>query len=122
MNNDLCFSFVMGFDDNILELKKKGFNIEKDDEYYLVSFSKNKSNIFEEFVIKNMQLGFWNEYIGEEIVFIFKYKDGKTEKYILDEENHDLILKLCCEFADAKFTSIKDMLLDNDFYKDKLKG
>ena len=120
MTDNLYFSFVMGFDDKILDLKKDDFKVEKNGKNYLISFSKEKADIFEKYIIENMQPGFWNEYIGEAIVFIFKFKNGKIQKYIYDENTHDTILKLCCEFANVQFTSIKEMLAGNDFYKDKI--
>lgn len=49
-------------------------------------------------------------------VFIFKFKDGETKKYVLNNDNEKEILKLCCEFAECEFESIDKMLRDNEFY------
>jgi len=113
----MSYSFVMGFNDDILELNKHDFNIEREGEYYLVTFPNEKADVFEEYITQNLEPGFWNEYIGEQIVFIFKFKDGKTKRFILEESNHDEILSLCCEFAETKFISVKEMLEGNDFYQ-----
>lgn len=117
----MYYSYVMGVSSDILKLKDKGFIIEKDNENYMITFSSDKSKIWEEYIIENLKNGYWNEYIGEDIVFIFKFNNGKVKRYVLSQENNNEILQLCCEFADTKFSSIKDMLADNKFYKDKLK-
>lgn len=115
------YSYVMGVRDNILELEKEGFIIEKDNDDYMVSFPNDKSKVWEKFIIENLDNGYWNEYIGNDIIFIFKFEDGKIKKYILDNSNEKEILKLCCEFAQTEFDSIRKMLEDNEFYMDKLK-
>lgn len=73
------YSYVMGVSKNIEELKKDGFNIEIDDEDYKISFPKGKEDTWENYIIKNLSNGYWNEYIGENIVFIFKFNDGTTQ-------------------------------------------
>ena len=114
------YSYVMGVDDNILKLRDEGFCIEKKGNDYLVTFPQEKAIVWEEFIYRNLESGFWNDYIGDDIVFIFKFDNGVIKKYILDSLNENEILELCCRFAETKFNSIKDMLLDNDFYKDKV--
>ena len=118
---NMCYSYVMGISSDILKLKDKGFIIENDDEDYMITFSSDKSKIWEEYITENLENGYWNEYIGEDIVFIFKFNNGEVKRYVLSQENNNEILQLCCEFADTNFSSIKDMLVDNKFYKDKLK-
>ena len=86
----------------------------------MVSFSSDNSSIWEEYITENLKNGFWNEYVGQDIIFIFKFNDGRVERYVLSEENHNQILKLCCKFAQTEFKSIKDMLINNKFYKDKI--
>lgn len=44
------------------------------------------------------------------------------EKFILDDNNEKEILKLCCEFAQSKFNSIRQMLEGNTFYANQLKN
>jgi len=109
------YSYVMGVND-IKELKEKGFNIEFFKSSYGISFSDDKIDIFEEYIYEKLENGFWNEYLGKEKVFIFKFKDGQIKKYILNNKNEEEILKLCCEFANYQFESVNKMLMDNNFY------
>ena len=111
------YSYVMAVN-NIDELINNGFNVQSIDEDYGVSFTDDKKEFYEQFITKNLNNGFWNEYLGKEKVFIFKFKDGNVKKYILNNENEEEILSLCREFANANFESIDKMLKDNEFYSD----
>lgn len=106
----------MGIKD-ISILKNKGFSIEKIKYNYGVSFKSSKEKEYEEFIINNLEAGYWNEYLGDKFIFIFKYPDSTVKKYIYSKENEQEILELCCRFAEYKFSSIKDMLMGNEFYK-----
>ena len=110
------YSYVMGVND-IDELKNNGFDVQKlyEDEYG-VSFTDDKINYFEEYILKHLKPGFWNEYLGKNIVFIFRFEDGSIKKYILNESNHDEILGHCRKFANCEFESINKMLKDTEFY------
>ena len=109
------YSYVMGITD-IDDLRKNGFNIKIYGEYYGISFPDDKIKIFEEFICKNLKNGFWNEYLGKEKVFIFKFENGEIKRYVLDDENEEEILNLCSKFAEYKFESITKILKDNKFY------
>lgn len=111
------YSYVMGITD-INELRENGFNIKTYGENYGISFSDDKIKIFEEFICKNLQNGFWNEYLGKEKVFIFKSENSEIKRYVLNNDNEEEILNLCSKFADYKFESITKMLNDNEFYLD----
>lgn len=111
------YSYVMGIPD-INELRENGFNIKTYGENYGISFPDDKIKIFEEFICKNLQNGFWNEYLGKEKVFIFKSENSEIKRYILNNDNEEEILNLCSKFADYKFESITKMLNDNEFYLD----
>lgn len=113
------YSYVMGISNDISELKAFDFNIKKDNNNYMVSFKDKNKEVWEKFICQYLDKCFWNEYIGDSIVFIFKFKDGSIKKYILDSNNQKEILKLCSEFAETNFKSIKSMLLGNKFYKEK---
>ena len=113
------YSYVMGVS-NIDKLKENGFEIKQYGSNYGVSFPNDKSRIFEKYIYENLQNGFWNEYLGKEIVFIFKFKDGRFKRYVLNNANEKEILNLCEKFANCKFESIDKMLKDNSFYKEKL--
>lgn len=111
------YSYVMGIPD-INELRENGFNIKTYGENYGISFPDDKIKIFEEFICKNLQKGFWNEYLGKEKVFIFKSENSEIKRYVLNNDNEEEILNLCSKFADYKFESITKMLNDNEFYLD----
>ena len=109
------YSYVMGVN-NIDILIENGFEIENFKNNYGVSFPNEKIEVFEKYIYDTLKNGFWNEYLGEEKVFIFKFKDGKIKKYILNDENKEEILELCSKFANCKFESIDKMLMENSFY------
>jgi len=71
---------------------------------------------YENLIIQKMTPGFWNEYIGERIIFIFKNLQGKIERFELNLDTEKNILTLCEEYAKTKFLSIGTMLMDNEFY------
>lgn len=109
------YSYLMGIKD-ITELKNKGFFIEEIDNDYGIIFKKNKEKEYEDFIIKNLEAGYWNEYLGDNIVFIFKFEDGTTKKYIYEDLNEEEILNLCRDFAEFEFSSLLEMLKENSFY------
>ena len=73
---------------------------------------------YEELIKEKLTPGFWNEYVGEEIVFIFKYKDGKIERYILNNETEGKIDKLAAEFVGEKWAKscVWKWLAENKLY------
>lgn len=109
------YSYVMGID-NIETLKQNNIEIEQFGNHYGITFSDEKIEAYEKFIYQSLQNGFWNEYLGKEIVFIFKFKDGTIKKFVLDNDNEKEILNLCCNFAECNFSSIMEMLRDNEFY------
>ena len=69
------FSYAMGMTEEIYNLEKEGFIIEKDGEDFKVSFDKKLADKWETFVYKHLAEEYWNEYITEnEIIFIFHLK------------------------------------------------
>lgn len=86
-----------------------------------VKFPKESSQQFEDLITEKMEPGFWNEYVGDEIVFIFKHKDGKTERFVLSDETNEKIRILGNEFnnhEDDSSTRVEDWLKNNEWYKD----
>ena len=110
------YSYIMGTN-NINELDEKEYNLEKNsDGDYLVSFKDDKIDEYENFIKKNLNNGFWNEYLGKDKVFMFKFEDGTFKKYVLDDSNEQEILELCRKFANCEFESVDKMLRDNEYY------
>lgn len=73
-------------------------------------------------VKERLEPDYWNEVIGpDKISFIFKFKDGHVEEYVLSEETEQNIDKLCAEFNDEppeKTANVYKYLSENDFYHD----
>ena len=110
-------SYVMGIDDSILNLKEKGFIIDKVGDNYQISFSENSAQCWEDFIKEHLEVGYWNEYLTEDkVIFIFHLPDG-FKRYEVKDYDNDEVLGLCEKLWDCKFVSIKKMLSDNSFYK-----
>lgn len=116
------YSYVMGIDDSINVLEAQGFVIEKSRNNYMVSFPEDKTQIWENFITKHLELDYWNEYLTHNgVVFLFHLKDG-IKKYVVYNYENAEVLKLCEKLCGRKFESIKSMLIGNHFYKDKIKS
>lgn len=90
----------------------------EDNKYYLASVPKLNIIKYEEIISKYLKPGFWNEYISDKVVFMFKNKEGKIIRYEWDVNNEQEILKLCNEYANFNKTSLEETLLEVPFYKD----
>lgn len=75
-----------------------------------------------ELVKDKMTEGFWNEIVGsEDIIFIFKFKDGSIKEFKLSPNNESEIGKLCAEFNNEppdKTANVYKYISENDFYHD----
>jgi leucyl-tRNA synthetase len=113
-------SYIMGVDDITAELKEIGITInEKTDEnIFKVTISSKQLAEYEKLIAEKLKPGFWNEYVGEQTVFIFKDSQGKVSRLLWNTETETNILELCNKYAKADFDSIKNMLAGNDWYKD----
>ncbi|MDO8460532.1 MAG: leucine--tRNA ligase [Nanoarchaeota archaeon] len=96
-------SYVMG-SENISEKDFTSINIKivekTSDGDYKIEIPKESIKKYEELIAKKMSPGFWNEYIAEEVVFLFKHKDGKIERLVMNDKNLERIDKLACEFIE----------------------
>ncbi|MDO8660495.1 MAG: class I tRNA ligase family protein, partial [Candidatus Woesearchaeota archaeon] len=116
-------SYLMGAS-QISDEALKNLNItvvEKKDEDRLILIPEAKVNDYLALIEKKIDNGFWNEVVGNSIIFVFKFKDGNTKKFILDDKNSEEITKLCSEFNNEPYEKIKDLssyLLSNTFYAD----
>ena len=87
-------SYVMGISD-ISPFEKIGVVVEeREGENFKVTIPEEKEAEYEKLIWEHMQSGFWNEYIGNETVFLFKMKDGSQKRIILSSETDAEINKL----------------------------
>ncbi|MBI2097115.1 MAG: leucine--tRNA ligase [Candidatus Sungbacteria bacterium] len=116
-------SYLMGAKDvSDKELATLGISIIKktSDGDRKIIVPKTKLSEYENLVSKKMTPGFWNEYIGEEAVFIFKHKDGSLERLTLTPETEKRIDKLAADFVGEGWSksSVWKWLAENDWYAD----
>ena len=117
---NMNYSYVMGIDNSINVLEVDGFIIEKGRNNYMISFPEEKSQIWEDFITKHLELDYWNEYLTDTgVVFLFHLQDGIKKYVVLNYKNKEVI-GLCEKLCKCKFESIKSMLIGNHFYRGKL--
>ena len=101
-----------------------GISIEgiKSDGDRCLKISADKLPQYIQLIKDKLDNGFWNEVVGEqEVIFIFKFKDGSTKEYRLSAENEQEIDKLCAEFNNEppeKTANVYKYISDNRFYHD----
>lgn len=126
-SSDYYSSYLMGADEvsdqELLNLKIK--IIEKlDSGSRKIEIPKESINEYEDLITNKLRNGFWNEYIGKKIVFIFKHNDGKTERLQYDKNTRQKINQLTADFSndDSGRTIIEDWLREgaDGFYKKNL--
>lgn len=114
-------SYIMG-QKNITEadIKSIGGHVVEttDDGHLCVVFPRESAKEFEELISEKIEPGFWNEYLGEDAVFIFKNSDSAITRLVWTLETESEILELCNQYAKANFENVESMLLGNNFYKD----
>lgn len=116
----MYYSYVMGIGDEILALRNRGFAIEEFDQSYGIAFPKEKADEWEYFISQYLELGYWNEYLTDDsVIFLFHLEDG-IRRYDVKDYKNDEVLSLCEKLCECRFKSIKDMLKENHFYRDKI--
>jgi leucyl-tRNA synthetase len=116
-------SYLMGasniLDDDLISIGVKIVEKKKDGDRTL-EIPKSSLEQYEKLVTEKIDPGFWNEYIGAEIVFIFKFKDGRVERIVLGDSTGEKIDKLAAEFVgeDWNKSCVWKWLAENKFYKD----
>ncbi|MGB7957392.1 MAG: class I tRNA ligase family protein [Minisyncoccia bacterium] len=119
-------SYVMGtknIKQDDFEALGISINCVTEDGNYEIEIPKESITAFEKLIAEKMEPGFWNEYIADEIVFIFKHKNGQIERLIFNDENSARIDKLACEFNDIKYDPddpenyINGALANNEWYR-----
>lgn len=75
---------------------------------------------YEQLITEKLTPGFWNEYIGEETVFMFKDKNGGVQRIVLTPQTEAQIHALSEEFIEKGWTqhvSVWGWLAEEGFYK-----
>jgi hypothetical protein len=123
--NSNYLSFLMGGGEiRDGELDSLGVSIEKKDKDgdRSLKIPEGKLGDYKELIRAKLTPGFWNEFIGEEeIVFIFKFKDGSIKEYKLSHENEKEIDDICADFNNEQKVenpNVYKMLSENKFYHD----
>ncbi len=77
---------------------------------------------YKELVRDCLQPGFWNDLVSpEQIIFVFKLRDGTVREYVLNDENRAEISALCSEFNGdplSKTSDLPNYFAANPFYRD----
>ena len=77
--------------------------------------------VYKQIIWEKMEEGFWNDILGDkEIVFIFKFRGGAVEEFVLSKENQARIAELCHEFNGDPLKKTGDILhylAGNSFYR-----
>lgn len=118
-------SYLMGAD-KIQDKELEDLNIEifgrTESKSRKLKISRENLSEYIELVRNKLSEGFWNEILGDEnILFIFKFKDGSIKKFTLSTENEPEIAKLCTEFngePPGKTANVYKYISENDFYQD----
>lgn len=111
-------SYIMGIE-NVDILKENGFEVENIKKDFGVVFDEEKIPFYEAFIKENLEVGYWNEYVGENIVFMYKESEDSLKKVTLSNDTKGEILKRCSEYAECEFESVEKMIIDNSFYNRK---
>lgn len=116
----MYYSYVMGIGNEIYDLKNKGFIIEQFGNDYGVIFPNEKADEWEQFIVKYLEVGYWNEYLTDDkVIFLFRLSEG-LKRYEVNNFKNEEVLALCEKICERQFQSIKDMLKGNRFYCDKI--
>ena len=114
----MYYSYVMGIDNKIMALTTEGFEIRNDGSNYMIAFPPEKYSVWEKFISKHLELGYWNEYLTEtNVVFLFHLDNGIKRYEVYDFTNNE-VLSLCEKLCECKFESLKQMLTENHYYKE----
>ena len=124
-SHEESFSYVMGVSEK--EIRSIGAKIieKTKDGFFKIKIPFNKIDAYKEFIKKNMQQGFWNEFSTPNgFYFIFKHKNGKTEELELNKKTNDIIDEYGMTFNGEKpkksAENVYSWLAKNSFYKELL--
>lgn len=67
----------------------------------MVSFSEDKEEIWEKFILTYLKLGYWNEYLTDiGVVFLFHLQEG-IKKYVVINYDNNEVLGLCENYVNV---------------------
>ncbi|MDO8551894.1 MAG: class I tRNA ligase family protein [bacterium] len=116
-------SFLMGAENiSDKELEGLGVTIERIEESgdRWLEIPEESLKEYEKLISQKLTSGFWNEYLGKDVVFLFKHKDGKVERIILSPETEERIDHLGAEVNNEPYkpSSVWGWFVGNDWYHD----
>jgi leucyl-tRNA synthetase/ADP-ribose pyrophosphatase YjhB (NUDIX family)/predicted esterase YcpF (UPF0227 family) len=116
-------SYLMGADQiSDSDLEKVGVKVveKKSDGDRTLILDPNKLSEYESLIKEKLSPSFWNEYVGNEAVFIFKDKQGKITRFVLDKNNEEEIDRLAAQYIGEGWNkqSPWSWMAQNDWYKD----
>lgn len=120
-NSDRCVSYIMGTAHiRASDIEAIGGTVEQTTNQgnLWVSFPKTAAESYEKLIDSKMDSGFWNEYVGDKVVFIFKNKDNTTQRFVLSDETDATIRRLGDKLLGHPESgrSVWDWLGANEFY------
>ncbi len=101
LHQDYYLSYLMGAKNikaSDLEKLKVEIIQKVSEDTYKIKIPFDAVDNYLELVEQKMENGFWNEILGPEIKMIFKHKNGKIEKFVLNEKNAGEIYSMMLEF------------------------
>lgn len=119
--HDFFVSYLMG-GDNISDNALRTLDIriqEKKGKDRMLEIPVGSIHRYEKLVMQSLIPGYWNEYVGEDIIFLFKHADGTVERIRWDIDTESRIATLATEFMQdesMKKKNIQTWLFGNDFY------
>jgi leucyl-tRNA synthetase len=87
----------------------------------LLILSAKKLPVYEKLIRNKLSPGYWNEYVGDSIIFLFKDRKGKMARIVLSPETVTEVNKQIEQFSkEKKQESITpwSLLAKNEWYKD----
>ncbi len=90
-NPEMARSYIMG-QKNITQedVTLLGGRVDSvtDSGHLCIEFPISKCEHFEKLIVDKMEQGFWNEYLtNDEIIFLFKEKNGEIKRFVLGDDN-----------------------------------
>ena len=123
--SDESYSYVMGVDEKDINKPDVKIIEKTKDNYFKIKIPFASFEQYKEFIRDKMKPGFWNEFSTKNgFYFIFKHKDGKIEKFELNDKTNDIIDKYGMTFNNQEPNKIPEnvysWLAKNSFYKELL--